>query len=104
MARCSFIAAGSVDRTEIMVGVILAISLVVAICALANPFAGTIGLLAVVFIRPGELYPYITPFNIVRILSIFVMFCFVLCRNKLPCKLFRCTLLFYFVSLFFIVI
>lgn len=57
--------------------------LVIAVWALANPFIGLLGLLAVYFIRPGELYPLLAALHPERVLAILVLCSILLHRGKL---------------------
>jgi O-antigen ligase len=57
--------------------------LIVALWGLANPFVGLLGLLAVYFIRPGELHPVLAALHPERVLAILVLGSILLHRGKL---------------------
>ena len=83
-----------------MVGALIAALVVFAFCAIASPLIGLIGLLAVIFIRPGEIYPDLAPLHIERIVSIVVMLAFVARGNKIRFPRVTGTFLFFWATMF----
>src|SRR5260370_4305393 len=56
-----------------MVWAVSAVLGVMAIWALFNPFVGLIGVLAIIFVRPGELYPILDAIHIQRTFTLLVL-------------------------------
>ena len=83
-----------------MIGALIAALVVFAFCAIASPFIGLIGLLAVIFIRPGEIYPDLAPLHIERIVSIVLMLAFVARGNKIRFPRVTGTFLFFWATMF----
>src|SRR5438270_2140708 len=66
-----------------MIALLIIALVAVTLYSVASPFIGTIGLLGVIFIRPGEIYPSLDPLHIERVLSIVVMAAFLFHGNRL---------------------
>jgi O-antigen ligase len=83
-----------------MIALLIIALVAVTLFAVANPFVGTIGLLGVIFIRPGEIYPSLGPLHIERVLSVVVMAAFLFHGNRLRFSKVTKALLIFWVTMF----
>src|SRR5260370_14603780 len=66
-----------------MVWAVSAVLGVMAIWALFNPFVGLIGVFAIIFLRPGELYPILDAIHIQRTFTLLVLISFLVHELRL---------------------
>ena len=83
-----------------MVWVVSAALGVLGVWALFNPFVGLIGVLAIIFVRPGELYPMLDAVHIQRSFTLLVLISFLVHERRLQIPRVSKALLIFWLAMF----
>ena len=83
-----------------MVWAVSAVLCVMGIWALFNPFVGLIGVLAIIFARPGELYPILDTIHIQRTFTLLVLISFLVHERRLQVPKVSKALLIFWIAMF----
>jgi len=73
---------------------------VLGVWALFNPFVGLIGVLAIIFVRPGELYPILDTIHIQRSFTLLVLISFLVHERRLQLPKVSKALLIFWIAMF----